>query len=107
MITYKQYLKNQAAHDAYYSQFINEFIRQRVASFVNVEILAKDYAKGDIHLNESYSCAEVWDRVLPVLPFAVAMTLKETGGNNSTTTSSSKNASPSTETWLRAVSPMN
>ena len=73
-------------HHTYYSQFVTEGVKQRVRDAVCIDKLAADLAEGDIHLNKSYSCAKVWDRIMMVTPAAIYNKIKLAGENNSIST---------------------
>lgn len=88
MITYKEYMANSNfdTHHQFYSQFVTEGVKNRVALAVDIELLAKDFAEGDKHLNKSYSCSKVWERIMPCTPYNVYTMLREAGDCNSIST---------------------
>ena len=86
-ITRREYMENSSTlHHEYFAQFVTPYVKQRVQDSVSIHKLAEDYANGDKHLNETYSCSKVWDRVMCVTPQGIAARLKLAGENNSIST---------------------
>lgn len=64
-MTYKEYMTNSnyEKHREFYSQFVTPYMKDRVTEVVDIKQLAKDLKDGDLHLNKTYSCSKVWDKL--------------------------------------------
>lgn len=68
MMTHKDYTANPnyETHRQFYGQFVTPYMKDRVEEVVSIKQLAKDLQEGDKHLNKTYSCSKVWDKLAMV-----------------------------------------
>ena len=86
MMTHKEYMTNTNfdKHRQFYSQFVTPCMKNRVAEVVSIKQIAKDLQEGDKHLNKTYSCSKVWDKLSMV--GLMNPLIKELGGCRSIAT---------------------
>lgn len=86
MMTHKEYMTNSNfdKHREFYGQFVTPYMKDRVEMVVSIKQLAADLKGGDTHLNKTYSCSKVWDKLSMV--GLMNAKIKELGGCTSIST---------------------